>query len=294
MKLLNYYENGQVRTAIRTKDGAADILQNAATHSMDLPHSMDQILAQGWTAIEKLRVLEQDQLTFLKEKDISFAPCIMHPEKILCVGLNYRAHTTEANEAVPKEPLLFGKFNNALNVHQGDIPLPDRAVKLDYEAELVIVIGKEARNVPVEDAENYIFGYTCGNDVSARDLQFLSGQWLIGKSCDGFAPVGPHIVTSDELNPNDLNIEMRVNGELRQTSNTRFMIFNCAKIVSYASAVMTLKPGDLIFTGTPGGVIMGYPEENRVWLKEGDEMSVTIQGIGTLTNRFSKRKLLFP
>ncbi len=286
MKLLNYIENGHIRTAIRTENGAADILHNAAKYSMNMPHTMEKIIAGGSGAIEKLRVLEQQKLEYLKERDIRYASCIASPEKILCVGLNYHAHTAEANEAVPKEPLLFGKFNNALNVHQSGIPIPAHATQIDYEAELVIVIGKEAYDLTPQEAGDVIFGYTCGNDVSARDLQFIGSQWLIGKSCDGFAPVGPHIVTADELQPNGLAIELRVNGEVRQSSNTNLMIFDCATIVSYASRCMRLKAGDLIFTGTPSGVIMGYPEDKRVWLKTGDEVAVTIEGIGTLANYF--------
>ena len=129
-----------------------------------------------------------------------------------------------------------------------------------------------------------MFGYTVGNDLSARDLQFRTGQWLLGKTCDQFAPTGPYLVTADELDPTNLDIELKVNGEVKQSANTRDMIFDCATIVSYLSQHMTLKPGDIIFSGTPDGVILGYPEEQRVWLKSGDEVQVTIENIGTLTN----------
>ena len=189
---------------------------------------------------------------------------------------------------VPGYPLLFSKFNNSLAAHQETIPIPQDAVKIDYEAELVIVIGKTARNVPEEEALSYVFGYTIGNDLSARDLQFRTSQWLLGKSLDKFAPIGPGVVTADELgDPHSLNMECRVNGEIRQAANTKSMIFNCAQIISYASRYMTLKPGDLIFSGTPEGVILGYPEEEQVWLKPGDEITITIDKIGTLINVLS-------
>ena len=149
---------------------------------------------------------------------------------------------------------------------------------------MVIVIGKEGKNIEKEKVSDYIFGYTVGNDISARTLQRRSGQWLIGKSIDKFAPVGPVIVTADAINAGDLDIRCEVNGKVVQDSNTENLIFNIETIVSYASKFMTLKPGDIIFTGTPGGVILGMPKEKQVWLKSGDKMSVTIENIGTLTN----------
>ena len=166
--------------------------------------------------------------------------------------------------------------------------LPKDAEKFDYEAELVIVIGKEASKVSKEDALSYVFGYTVGNDFSARDLQFRSGQWLLGKSCDDFAPIGPYVVTRDEIDPQNLEIKCTVNGELRQSANTRDMIFDCATIISYVSQYMTLKPGDIIFSGTPDGVILGYPTERQQWLKKGDEVIVSIEHIGELVNVVGK------
>ena len=156
---------------------------------------------------------------------------------------------------------------------------------MDYEAELVIIIGKEASKVTKEEALSYVFGYTVGNDLSARDLQSRSSQWLLGKTCDNFAPIGPYITTAGEIDPNNLNIGCKVNGVVRQAANTKDMIFDCATIISYISESMTLKPGDIIFTGTPGGVILGYPKERQQWLKAGDEIEVSIQHIGTLANR---------
>ena len=201
-----------------------------------------------------------------------YAPVVTKPEKIICVGLNYADHAKEANMDIPDYPVLFSKFNNALAAHKQVISLPKKAEKFDYEAELVIVMGKEATKVSKEEALSYVFGYTVGNDFSARDLQFRTGQWLLGKSCDDFAPIGPYIVTSDEIDPQNLEISCKVNGEIRQSAHTRDMIFDCATIISYLSQYMTLKPGDLIFTGTPEGVIVGYPEEQQQWLKSGDEV----------------------
>ena len=209
---------------------------------------------------------------------------VTKPEKIICVGLNYVDHAKESNMDIPTYPVLFSKFNNALAAHNQTISLPKDAQKFDYEAELVIVIGKEASKISKEEALSYVFGYTVGNDFSARDLQFRSGQWLLGKSCDDFAPIGPVLVTSDELDPQNLDIKCTVNGELRQSANTRDMIFDCATIISYVSQFMTLKPGDIIFSGTPDGVILGNPEEKQQWLKSGDEVCITIENIGDLVN----------
>ncbi|MFJ8064727.1 fumarylacetoacetate hydrolase family protein [Psychrobacillus sp. NPDC096426] len=156
--------------------------------------------------------------------------------------------------------------------------------RVDYEAELVLIIGKEAKNVSKEDALSYVFGYTVGNDLSARSLQFLSGQWLLGKSLDHFAPIGPYLVTSDEIDPYNLAIECKVNGEVRQSANTKDMIFDCSTIISYVSKHITLKPGDVIFTDTPQRVVIGYPEDEQVWLKSGDKVEVSIEKIGTLIN----------
>jgi 2-keto-4-pentenoate hydratase/2-oxohepta-3-ene-1,7-dioic acid hydratase in catechol pathway len=213
----------------------------------------------------------------------AFGPVVTHPEKIICIGLNYRKHAAEAGQPVPKQPILFNKFNTALNHHGGVIGVSEEdAVKFDYEAELVIVIGKTARNVSEADAPSVIFGYATGNDFTARDLQSRSSQWMLGKALDGSAPVGPWLVTADLADGDNLKIECRVNGELRQSSNTSDMVFNCKQLVSYASRYMTLKPGDIIFTGTPSGVISGYPKDKQVWLKAGDRLVTSIEKLGDL------------
>ena len=188
---------------------------------------------------------------------------------------------------MPAAPVLFNKFSNALAADGEEIRLDPTYLEYDYEAELVAVMGKPARNVPAEDALDYVFGYTCGNDLSTRDLQFCrSNQWVLSKSLDGFAPIGPCVVTADEIDPNNLRIGCAVNGEIRQDSNTSDMIFTVAEIISDLSNHFTLLPGDIIFTGTPQGVMHGYPADQKNWLKPGDEVEVFIAHIGNLHNRF--------
>lgn len=215
-------------------------------------------------------------------------PVMEHPEKILCVGLNYRSHVAETRSSVSEMPVLFGKFPNTLAAEGDPIPLPGESQQIDYEAELVIVIGKTCHNVSEADALDMVLGYTCGNDVSARDLQHRSSQWLIGKSLDGFGPVGPVLTTADEVgDPQALAIELMRNGEVCQSARTDQMIFSCAQVVAYASTLFTLQPGDLIFTGTPEGVVLGKPPAERRWIKAGDTVTVTIEKLGSLTNTFT-------
>lgn len=228
---------------------------------------------------------------FLKIEDLDIAPCVLAPSKIICVGLNYRRHAEESNMPIPETPILFNKFPNTLSGHQDVVSLPKESKQNDYEAELGIVIGKKAKYVSEEDALDYVFGYCNVNDLSSRDWQFRSHQWLLGKCCDGFNPTGPYLVTADEIpNPNQLSISCTVKGEVRQNSNTSDMIFNCSEIISYISQHMTLEPGDLILTGTPEGVMFGYPKDKQVWLEDGDVVSVEIEGLGVLTNTM-KREL---
>ena len=191
------------------------------------------------------------------------------------------------NTDYPKEPILFSKFHNTLNGHLCPVTLSPNATRYDYEAELVAVMGKGGMDIPKENAAEFIFGYTCGNDISARDAQKKSAQWLIGKSFPGFAPIGPWIVTTDELaDPRRLAITCRRGAQMVQSSNTDQMIFDVYTIISYASRFIRIEPGDVILTGTPSGVILGMPPGEQNWLKAGDEVTVSIEGIGDLTNRF--------
>ena len=285
LKFVNFQLNNQIRLGVKVKNGIMDIAQVSDAYSLGVPKTIEQIIAAGKSVNEKLQKYVESTSFLIDEDNIVYAPCVTNPEKIICIGLNYLDHANESKMEIPLSPVVFSKFSNALAGNKQEILLPINAKQFDYEAELVIVIGKTAESVSRENAMSYIFGYTIGNDLSARDLQFRTGQWLLGKTCNGFAPIGPYLVTADEVNPSDLEISCRVNGELRQQGNTKNMIFDCAYIVSYLSQHMTLKPGDIIFTGTPAGVILGYPEGKRVWLKSGDEVSVSIEKIGTLINK---------
>lgn len=220
----------------------------------------------------------------MDEAKIEYGPGVTNPEKIVCVGLNYARHARETNNPIPKLPILFNKFNSTLNAHRGTVRVSAvPAEKFDYEAEPVIVMGRRASNVSEAEALSYVFGYATGNDFTARDLQSRSSQWMIGKNSDGFGPVGPYIVCADVAgNADNLKIETLVNGEVRQSSNTSDMVFNCAQIVSYTSKLFTLEAGDIIFTGTPEGVISGYPKDKQVWLKPGDKLVTRIEKLGDL------------
>ena len=211
------------------------------------------------------------------------------PTKILCVGLNYRSHAEETGGEAPREPVIFSKFNDALAADGETVVLPPWHRCYDYEAELVAVMGAPLYRAESEEAARAaIGGYTCGNDLSARDCQFRSNQWLIGKTFPGFAPIGPRIVPAAEFDPQTPHrITCTRNGVTVQDDDVTNMIFSCAAIVKYISDFIALAPGDLIFTGTPAGVILGQPKGRRDWLRPGDELSVTIEGIGTLTNRMA-------
>jgi 2-keto-4-pentenoate hydratase/2-oxohepta-3-ene-1,7-dioic acid hydratase in catechol pathway len=207
---------------------------------------------------------------------------IERPGKIVCVGLNYRDHAEEQGVELPSAPLLFAKWPNALIGPGEPIVIPPVVTKCDYEAELGVVIGERVKNVSPEDARAAVRGYVCANDVSARDLQFADGQWSRGKSPDTFCPVGPLVPATDIPNPHDLSIQATVNGEVLQDSSTANLIFGVDEIISYASQTMTLEPGDLILTGTPAGV--GVFRDPQRLLRPGDEVTITIEAIGSLTN----------
>ncbi len=194
--------------------------------------------------------------------------------KAICIGLNYRDHAEELDLPIPEDPVVFLKPSTSILGPGEDIVKPQMCTRLDYEAELAVVIKKQARFVPIEEAHSYILGYSCANDVTARDLQPKTGQWTVAKGFDTFCPYGPFI--SDEVDPSNLAIESRVNGELRQSSNTRHLIFPVPHLVSYLSAVMTLLPGDIILTGTPGGIGA---------MERGDTVEIAIEGLGRLGNQ---------
>lgn len=210
-------------------------------------------------------------------------PPIARPPKIICIGLNYRDHAEESNLPIPEVPTVFSKFGTAVIGHMDPIVLPKNSTKPDYEAEFAVVIGKGGRYIREEDWRHHVFGYTILNDVSARDYQMATSQWTIGKTFDTFAPIGPAIVTADDIeDPHNLNISLTLNGETMQSSNTRNLIFNVPHLISYLSSVFTLEPGDIISTGTPAGV--GFARKPPRYLAPGDEVKVHVQCIGDLIN----------
>ncbi len=203
------------------------------------------------------------------------------PDKIICIGLNYRAHAEETGADIPKAPTIFGKYRNALVPDGATVTLPAASRKVDYEAEVAFVIGRRASEVSEEDALDHVAGYTLLNDLSARDLQGLTMQWMAGKVFDGAAPCGPALITPDEAGPHDgIGVSMHVNGEQRQSSSTADLIFSVPELVSTLSSWMTLEPGDIISTGTPSGV--GLAMDPRVWLEDGDELVVSSPQLGKL------------
>jgi 2-keto-4-pentenoate hydratase/2-oxohepta-3-ene-1,7-dioic acid hydratase in catechol pathway len=278
--------DGGYGLGVRTDKGVVDVTAAEQEFRTGAPTTIDALF-RGQGNAGALRGLA-DQASgagkhLVAIDKANFGPCVTTPEKIVCIGLNYRKHAAETGNPVPKMPILFNKFNTALNHHGGTIAVSkEKAERFDYEAELVIVMGRTARNVAEADAKSYIFGYATGNDFTARDLQSRSSQWMLGKSLDNSAPLGPWLITSDLIDGDNLKIEQRVNGEVRQSSNTSDMVFNCSQLVSYISNHMTLKPGDLIFTGTPEGVISGYPKDKQVWLKAGDKLTTSIEKLGDL------------
>lgn len=292
MKLLTISKHNKETLGVKTNEGIIDIEKALSSHVNDnISSNVMDVIKGGAEAVEKLEAyvqgLPKDPVYTVEESEVNLGPAVTAPNKIICVGLNYRKHADETNSPYPKTPILFTKYNNTLTAHGRDIAVPKVTEKLDYEVELGIVIGKSAKYVDKENALDHVFGYVTANDLSARDLQFVSSQWLLGKSCDDFTPVGPYLVTKDEVeDPNDLNLKTIVNGKERQNSNTVDMIFHCDEIISYISQHMTLTPGDIILTGTPEGVIMGDPEEEQVFLQPGDEVTVEIEKLGSLTNRF--------
>jgi 2-keto-4-pentenoate hydratase/2-oxohepta-3-ene-1,7-dioic acid hydratase in catechol pathway len=289
LTLLTIVEGGAPRLAARTDEGILDVADAARLLRLAAPSTMDDMLQGGQgaavNAVVKAALRSGAAASaFRKEAAIQYGPVVTRPEKIVCVGLNYRRHAEEIGAPLPKQPVLFSKYNNALNRHEGTIALPvEVATAFDYEVELVVVMGRTARNVKEADALSYVAGYSTGNDFTARDLQFdTGGQWLAGKTPDGFAPLGPWLVTADQVDPDNLAIECRVNGETRQASSTNDLIFDTRQVIAYCSRIMTLRPGDVIFTGTPQGVIQGKPKEERVWLKRGDRIACSVEKLGEL------------
>jgi 2-keto-4-pentenoate hydratase/2-oxohepta-3-ene-1,7-dioic acid hydratase in catechol pathway len=276
-----HHPDGSENLGIKTEGGVID-LKRAGVHL-----TLDQMLQQRrQTELAELARSAKAKAATVPESAITYGRLFANPGKIVCVGLNYRRHAQEINMPMPKQPVLFSKFNNALAPHRTTIPLPpaDVSFKFDYETELLIVMGRLARNVSEENALDYVAGYCTSNDFSARDLQLeTGGQWLAGKTLDRFAPIGPYFVSADQIpDPNNLKLQTWVNGEVRQDWTTSDFIFNCQQMISYISKIFPLDAGDIIFTGTPHGVIAGMSKDKQVWLKSGDKIVSSIEKLGTL------------
>jgi len=278
-------------------DAVLDVRKARQLLGLAAPLTLEELLKEGNASglnrlIAAAQTSRRGKAALVKESSITFGRLLRNPGKIVCIGLNYREHVHETNEKLPSVPILFNKYNNALAAHNCTIELPPRdvAYKFDYETELLIVIGAKARQVSEAEALSYVAGYCTAHDFSARDLQLEtpSGQWMIGKTLDNFGPIGPYFVSADLVgDPSNLKIETHVNGEVRQSSNTSSMIFNPQKLIAYISRMWTLEPGDIIWSGTPQGVILGYPKDKQVWLKAGDEIVSTIEKLGSLKFRLA-------
>lgn len=295
MVLINLRRGAGYGLGVKRKEGVLDVSAAGTALGLPVPADMDDLLQNGRGPMLRALVdavdAAPDPRLMLDEAKIDFAPVVTRPEKIIMMGFNYKHHAEETGTPIPKNPPLFNKYNNALNHHGGTIKLPVQAAReFDYETELVMVIGRECRDVSEAQALDYVAGYSTGNDFSARDLQTLTSQFMIGKTSDGFAPLGPYLVTADRVpDPNNLKLTTVVNGKIRQDWNTNDMIFNCRQLISFASKVMTLKPGDIFYTGTPQGVIFGekIPRAERAWLKAGDEIVSSLEGLGELRFRLT-------
>lgn len=281
MRLVTFEQGGTRRLGVRTGDAIVDLSQADGS----LPTNMRDFLAAGESALSAAKSAADKGEHTIPTADVKICAPISNPEKVICIGLNYADHAKESGMDIPPEPVVFSKFPSCI-IDPGDkIVAPSVSNEVDYEVELVVVIGKSGRNIAEADALSHVAGYTVGHDVSARDyqLQKPGGQWLMGKNFDTFAPLGPELVTSDEIaDPGNLDIRCILNGETVQESNTCQLIFNVATLITYLSHAFTLTPGDIIFTGTPSGVGMGRTPQ--VWLKEGDVVVCEIDGIGRIEN----------
>jgi 2-keto-4-pentenoate hydratase/2-oxohepta-3-ene-1,7-dioic acid hydratase in catechol pathway len=270
------------RAAVQVGDAFVDV------HAVDaqLPATVRGLLEGGPALLQAAAQAARRPEAFkYAAQDVEFFAPVHDARKIVCVGLNYKDHAAESGSPIPRDPVLFSKYSTALVGHNQNIVLPPVSQKVDFEAELVVVIGKRGRNVPAASAMEYVAGYACGHDVSARDWQLEKDgkQWMAGKTFDTFAPLGPTLVTADEVpDPQNLRIQLRLNGQTMQDSSTSQLIFSVAHVVAYISQIFTIEPGDLIFTGTPPGV--GMARKPPVFLKPGDVCEVEVEGLGVLRN----------
>jgi 2-keto-4-pentenoate hydratase/2-oxohepta-3-ene-1,7-dioic acid hydratase in catechol pathway len=295
MILLTIRDGDDLRLGVKTQGGVIDVATaQAALGQGDgrLPQTVETAIAGGEAARSALGDLvaraEAADATgspwLMDEESLTLGPAVPNPGKIVCVGLNYRKHAEETGAAIPTSPVLFSKFSNTVAGPDEDVPLTDAATQYDYEVELAVVMGETTKNVSAADALNRVCGYATANDLSARDLQNRTSQWILGKTMDKFMPIGPYLVTADQVgDPQKLAIRTWLNGELRQNSNTDDMIFPVAELIAYISRHFTLEPGDVIITGTPEGVILGMAEKR--WMVPGDVVEVEVDGLGKLRSR---------
>jgi 2-keto-4-pentenoate hydratase/2-oxohepta-3-ene-1,7-dioic acid hydratase in catechol pathway len=280
MRLVSYKALGEVRIGVVRGHEYVDL------HDADpsLPRTMTDLLAGGPPMLARAAGATE-RAPGIAPGNVKLLAPVPAPQKVICVGLNYADHARETGKELPTEPIIFSKFATAVAAHGDAIVLPRLSRQVDYEAELVAVIGRAGRHILRQEALEHVAGYCCGHDVSARDWQLRKpgGQWLLGKSFDGFAPFGPDLVTADEVgDTGNLRIQLRINGNTMQDSTTAQLIFPIAELVAYVSGVCTLAPGDVIFTGTPPGV--GAARKPPVFLKPGDSVEVEIERVGILRN----------
>lgn len=288
MQLISFIRDGRIRSGAvsETLTGPSQ-LQAVDLNDADprIPADMRQLLRGGEEALELARraVAGTPAQRWLSLHGTQLVAPVPDPGKIICIGLNYRDHAAEAGLAIPAEPVVFAKLGNTVNGPYSPVPLPRASEQIDYEAELGVVVGRTCRAVKEAEALGYVAGYLAVNDVSARDVQSRNGQWVLGKSPDGFAPMGPALVTADEVgDPQQLDLRTRVGDEVLQSSNTREMIFPVAALISFLSEFVTLEPGDVIATGTPAGV--GGAHTPPRWLRAGETVRVEIPRLGALAN----------
>lgn len=268
-------ESGNIRLGAQLDNGQITDVSSIAA-------DVKTLIAQGNEGLDRVASAVKSASDSVAMESLTIAPAIHNPEKIICVGLNYSDHCTEQNKPIPKEPVIFNKFPSAIIAAGEQIQLPKIGCNTDLEAELAIIISKEGRHVSQEDAMDYVFGYTIANDVSGRDWQKKrnGGQWLLGKTFDTFCPLGPIIDTG--LDPSSLSIKSWIDDDLMQDSNTKYLIFNIPFIINWLSQICTLKPGDVILTGTPGGV--GLHRTPPKFLQPGQTCTIEIEGLGRMVN----------
>ena len=283
MRLVSFRANGHARAALLRDDGCVyDIWGDAARGARASDRTLEAILEGG--LIGELHAVEGDD--GVPVEGLELLPPLTRPGKILCIGLNYRAHAEEQGAEPPATPTFFAKFQNALTPPGATVRLPPWSDKVDYEAEVAFVIADRCKDVPESEAMEHVAGYTLMNDLSARDYQFKTPQWMPGKTFDGAAPCGPALVTPDEAGPHDgIEIELTLNGELMQKSSTADLVHSVPALVAYLSKLMTLEPGDVVSTGTPAGV--GSLRDPKVWLKPGDEVVISSPQLGVLETRLA-------